>query len=349
MKKITDFDFKQKKVLVRCDFNVPLKEGKILDDFRIKKAIPTIKFLKERKAKVILMSHLGKPAGKEIEELRLDPIAKRLEKLIKQKIKKVNSCVGEMVEKEVNNLKNGEVLMLENLRFYPGEEKNESVFVQNLAKLGEIFINEAFSASHRAHASIVGVPRILPSGIGFWFEKEILNLEKFTKEYQHPLVVLIGGKKIKDKAPLVEKFSEIADWILVNHLIWKEIQETKIKLKFPERILPPVDGKNDFLDIGPKTIKLFSEKIKEAKTIFWNGPFGKIEEKKFQTGTKRLAEAIAKSKGFSLVGGGETIEFINSLKMVKKFSFVSTGGGALLEFLVGKKLPGLEVLGYYGN
>ncbi len=352
MRKITDFEVFGKKVLVRVDFNVPTKKGKILDDFRIKKALPTIEYLNQKRAKTILISHLGDPEGKVVEELRLDCVAAHLGKLIKKKVKKIDQCLGEKVKEAINFLKEGEVLMLENIRFCPEEEKNDENFAKNLASLGEIFINEAFSVSHRAHASIVGVPKFLPSAIGFLFEEEIKNIEKFLKDYQRPLVVLIGGKKIKDKAPLIEKFSEIADFILVNHPIWEEIKKSQIKLKFPEKVLAPVDGYNETnipKDIGPKTIKIFSEKIKSAKTIFWNGPFGKIEEKKYQKGTKAIVKAILKSKALSLIGGGETIEFTNKLKLTNKFSFASTGGGALFNFLAGKRLPGLEVLGYYGN
>jgi 3-phosphoglycerate kinase len=352
MKRIIDFNFSGKRVLVRCDFNVPLKKGKILDDFRIRKTLPTIEFLTKKKAKVILISHLGDPNGKVIEELRLDPIAKRLRKLLKKKVLKLNECLGDEVKKATSSLKEGEILILENVRFYPQEEENDLSFAKEISELGEIFINEAFSVSHRAHASIVGIPKFLPSGIGLLFEKEISFLENFLKEYKRPLVTLIGGKKIKDKAPLVEKFLEIGDKILINHLIAKEIKEGKVKVKFPEKILSPIDGvdkKGEHFDIGPKTIKIFSEEIMKAKTIVWNGPFGKIEEKKYQRGTREIAKSILKSKAISLIGGGETIEFTNKLRITEKFSFASTGGGAFLNFLAGKRLPGLEVLGYYGN
>lgn len=341
-----------KRVIVRCDFNVPLEGNKILDDFRIKKTLPTIQFLLRERAKIILISHLGKPEGKVVEELRLDPIAKRLSKLLKKKVYKLEDCIGEKVEKIVSSLKEGEIVLLENIRFYPGEEANDLDFAQKIAKLGEIFINEAFSVSHRPHASVFSLAKILPAGIGILFEQEITNLKNFLENYQKPLVVLMGGKKIKDKAPLIEKFSQMADCILVNHLIGKEIKEGKVKLENPEKIISPVDGvdcNGECLDIGPKTINIFVEKIKNAKTIFWNGPMGKIEEKKYEKGTKKIAETIIKSKCFSLIGGGETLEFTNRLKITEKFSFASTGGGAMLEFLAGKKLPGLEVLGYYGN
>jgi len=348
LRKLKDFQFERKRVLVRCDFNVPIKNGKILDDFRIRKTIPTINFLKEKGAKIILISHFGDPEGKVVEELRLDPVAEHLQKLINQKIIKLNEAIGENVERKVNSLKEGEILMLENIRFYPGEQKNDPDFAKSLAKLGEIFINEAFSVSHRAHASVVGLAKILPSGIGFLFEKEMRVLENFLKNYKRPLVALVGGRKVKDKAPLIEKFSEIGDWVLVNHLIWKEIKEGKAKIKVKENVLFPVDGKDES-DIGPKTIQIFREKILKAKIIFWNGPFGKIEDERYIEGTKKLAEAILESKAFSLIGGGETIEFTNKLGITQKFSFASTGGGALLKFLAGERLPGLEALGYYGD
>jgi len=345
--KLNQGNFEGKRVLVRCDFNVPIENGKVLDDFRILKALDTIKFLIEKKAKVILISHFGDPEGKRIESLSLDPVAKRLEELLNQKVKKLNEAIGEEVEKEVSSMKEGEVLLLENIRFYPGEENCDLEFGENLAKLGELFVNEAFSVCHRKHASVYLLPKLLPSFFGFQLERELENLENFLKNYQRPLVCLIGGKKIKDKAPLVKKFSEIGDWVLVNHLIWEELIKSQIEIEHKEKILPPVDGVDENKDIGEKTLEIFKEKIKSAKTIFWNGPFGKIEEEKYSKGTKELAMAILESSAFSLIGGGETIEFANRLKITEKFSFASTGGGAMLKFLAGEKLPGLEALGYY--
>ena len=316
VKTIKDFDFKGKRVLVRCDFNVPFEGEKILDDFRIRVALPTLNYLREKKAKIILISHLGDPEGKVIEELRLDKVAKHLEKLIGDKVEKLDSILGKEVKEKVFSLKDGEILMLENIRFDQREQKNDFEFAKELAKLGQFFVNEAFSVSHRAHATVVSLPKILPSFIGFLFEKEIRVLENFLKNYQKPLVALIGGKKVKDKAKLIQKFSEIADFVFVNHLIKKELEKEKIKL---------------------------------AKTIFWNGPFGRIEKKEYQRGTEEIVRAILESKAFSLIGGGETIEFTNYLGVTQKFSFASTGGGAMLKFLAGEKLPGLEVLGYYGD
>lgn len=337
-------NLKEKKVILRCDFNVPLKKGKILDDFRIKAAFPTIKYLLSKKAQILLISHLGDPKGKKVEELSLKPIANYLKRKLGVKI-----TLFKEIPQELHFSGKKEIFLLENIRFWEGEEKCEMEFAKKIAQLGEIYVNEAFSVSHRKHASVYLLPQLLPSYLGLCFEKEIKNLEKFLKSPKRPLVVLVGGAKIETKAPLIEKFLEMADWILVNHLIWKEIQEKTPNLQNSPKIIHPCDKKGEDFDIGPQTLKVFEEKIKTAKTIFWNGPFGKIEDKKFQEGTKEIAKMILKSKAYSLVGGGETIEFLNSLKVLKKFSFVSTGGGAMLEFLSGKRLPGLEVLGYYGT
>jgi phosphoglycerate kinase len=347
MKTIEQGNFEGKKVLVRCDFNVPIENGKVIDDFRIRKSLETINFLSEKKAKVILISHFGDPEGKRVEELSLNPVAQKLKELLKKEVKKLNETIGEKVKEEVLSMKEGEILLLENVRFYPGEEICDPDFGKELSSLGEIFVNEAFSVCHRKHASVYLLAKILPAFCGFQLKEELENLENFLNNYQKPLVCLIGGKKIKDKAPLVKKFLEMADWILVNHLIWEELTRLDIKIEKENKILFPVDGIDEKSDIGEKTLKIFKEKIESAKTIFWNGPFGKIEQEKYSKGTENLAKAILESKAFSLIGGGETIEFINKLKITEKFSFVSTGGGAMLKFLSGEKLPGLEALGYY--
>jgi len=322
VKTLKDFDFKNKRVLVRVDFNVPLsKQGEILDDFRIKETLPTIKYLIEKDARVILMSHLGNPGGKFVKELKLEPVSKRLAELLGQKIE-----------------------LLENLRFNPGEESNDENFAKELAKKGDIYINDAFGACHRAHASIVGVPKFLPSGAGFLLEKEVECLTRLSTNPEKPLVAVIGGAKVETKVAVIDKISEKADFILVSGLIGKGVIGQKIALKHPEKIVFPVDETGGGKDVGPKTIKLFKEKISQAKTIFWNGPLGKIEEEAFAIGTKEIAEAIAESNAFTVVGGGETVEFITKLGLMGKFGHVSSGGGAMLAFLSGEKLPGLEAL-----
>ena len=322
MKTFKDFDVRGKRVLVRADFNVPLSEqGEILDDFRIRETLPTIKYLLKREAKVILMSHLGDPGGKFVKELQLNPVAERLTELL-----------GQNVE------------LLENLRFNPGEESNDENFAKELAQKGDIYINDAFGACHREHASIVGVPKFLPSGAGFLLEREVASLTKLKTNPEKPLVAIIGGAKVETKVRVINKISEKAKFVLISGLIGKGVVGQKITLKYPDKIVFPVDETGGGKDIGPETIRLFKEKISQAKTIFWNGPLGKIEEEEFTKGTAEIAQAIAQSKAFSVVGGGETVEFITKLSLVGKFSHVSSGGGAMLTFLSGDKLPGLEAL-----
>ena len=350
MKTVRDFNVKGKKVLVRCDFNVPLNEKKeILDDFRIRKTIPTIEYLIKNGAKIILISHLGRPVSNEsqISEYSLRPVVLKLEQLLNQGVEFLDDCVGEKVESKVEEIKPGGIVLLENLRFHKEEKENNFKFAKSLAELGDIFINDAFGVSHRVHASIVGIPKFLPSGIGFLFEKEIKSLDKIIKNPEKPLIAIIGGKKVETKAGVINKISEIADFILIGHLIQKEISEKKITIIHSLKILKPIDNSNkdnNSFDIGPKTINLFKEKIKGAKTIFWSGPLGKIEEKNFQTGSREIAKAIIESGAFSVVGGGETVEFLNEIKMTEKFNHVSTGGGAMLQYLAGEELPGLKAL-----
>jgi len=340
MRTLKDFEVKGKRVLVRCDFNVPLaqKRGIILDDFRIKQTLPTIKYLIEKGAKLLLMSHLGRPGGKVVESLRLTPIQNRLMEYLDVQVSKAPDCVGEEIEKWSREMQPGEILLLENLRFHKEEEENNEGFAKELAKLGDIFINDAFAVCHRNHASIVRIPKYLPSGAGFLLEKEVKVLSQIIKKPKKPLIVIIGGSKVEDKAKMAERLSEIADFSLLGNLIAKEIKEKK-----SEKILHPIDNKKN-RDIGEKTIKIFKEKIFKAKTIFWAGPLGKIEEKKYQKGTKEIAKAIIDSGAFSVVGGGETVEFINKIGLIEKFNHVSVGGGAMLAFLAGEKLPGLEAL-----
>ena len=394
MKTLESFDVRQKRVLVRCDFNVPLgyegkwakraspsslstraaakgeeedlsssptrvatkdrkeiylfdsfpKEMKILDDFRIRETLPTINYLIEKEAKVILMSHLGRPEGRVVRKLRLTPIQDRLMEYLDLSIVKAEDCVGKEIEKWTHEMQPGEILLLENLRFHKEEEENDDGFAQNLAKLADIYINDAFGASHRNHASIVGVPKYLPAGAGFLLEKEIKILTQLMENSQKPLIAIIGGAKVEEKAKLINKISEVADFILIGGLIKREIEAKNIKLKYPQKSIKPIDeieGK----DIGPKTVELFKEKIFSAKTIFFNGVLGMTEKEEFSQGTEEILKAIAKSKSFSVIGGGDMTQVINKLGLVDKFSHISTGGGAMLEFLSGEKLPGIEVLG----
>jgi len=369
MKTLKDFNFQGKRVLLRTDFNVPLNEkGDILDDFRIKAAMPTIEYLTKNRAKIIIISHLGRPSGrpnpkseirnpKQIPKFKiqnskhkkysLKPVAKRLEKLLKKKIKFLDDCIGKEVKKEIAKMKVGDVVLLENIRFYKEEEENNPQFAEELVQLGDIYINDAFAVCHRSHASITSLPKFLLSGIGFSVEKEIKALEQLALKPKKPLIAIIGGAKAKTKVKLINKLSEIADYVLIGHLIQKEIKQENIQLENPQKIIEPIDalvenGKD--LDIGPKTIQLFQEKISQAKTIFWNGPFGKIEEKKFSQGTLVIAKAILKSEAYSVIGGGDTNAFLDKYNLRDGFSFISTGGGAMLDYLVDGKLVGIEVL-----
>ena len=345
MKTLKDFNFKNKRVLVRCDFNVPLNErGEILDDFRIKRTITTIEYLLANKARVILMSHLGRPKGRVAEELRLDSVQKKLAEYLSLSILKASDCVGPEIEKMSKTIQPGEILLLENLRFYKEEEENDEGFAKDLSRLGDIYVNEAFSVSHRSHASVVGVPRILPACIGFQLEKEIKILGILLKNPEKPLVAVIGGKKVDDKAAVINRLSETADFILVSGLIQKEIKEKNLKFKNPEKIINPMDETGEGRDIGPKTLELFEEKINKAKTVFWSGPVGAVEQEEFCLGSKGIAEAIVKSNAFSAVGGGDTVEFVRRFGLAEKFSHISLGGSAMLKFLSGEEMPGLKVL-----
>ncbi len=343
MRILKDFNFKNKKVLVRVDFNVPFSDkGDISDDFRIKASLPSLEYLIEKKAKIILISHLGRPEGKFVKKYSLKPIVLRLKKLLKRKIIFFSDCLGEKVEKEIKKTKTGDIVLLENLRFYKEEEKNDKRFAKNLARLADIFINDAFSVCHRAHASVVGITKYLPSAGGFLLEKEIELLSQIIKSPKRPLVVIIGGKKIANKAKVAERFSEMADFLLVGGLVADEIKKGKIEIK-SEKVSFPIEGRKS-LDIGSKTVEIFKEKIEKAKTIFWAGPLGKIEDEKYQKGTKAIARAIIKSGAFSVIGGGDTIEFINKVGLASRFDHVSIGGGAMLDFLAGEKMPGIEAL-----
>ena len=380
MRTLRDFDVKGKRVLVRCDFNIPLNEKKeITDDFRILQTLPTIKYLIEKGAKIILMSHLGK--GKD----SLGSAAKRLEELLKKKVKFLDDCIGEKVGKEVEKMQSGEIILLENLRFHKEEEENDENFAKELAKLGDIYINDAFGACHRAHASIVGVPKYRPAGTGFLLEKEINVLSKVLKNPSRPLIAIIGGVKISTKIRVIEQFLKTADHLLLGGKIFepllqvKEVlvgrpwleeeiieQVKKINLTDPKIHLPidslvclpnleegysrkagigSIRKEEEIFDIGPETIKLFSNLIKEAKMLVWSGPLGYFEREPFDGGSKAIAQAIVRNHtAFKIAGGGDTDAFLTKYNFRDKFDHVSTGGGAMLEFLSGEKLPGITAL-----
>lgn len=373
-----------KKVLVRADFNVSLdEEGKVIDDFRLRATIPTIRHLLGKNCRIILAAHFGRPRNGENEEFSLKPVAEKLAELLKKEVKLAKDCVGPETKKETDFLKEGEILLLENLRFYPEEETNDENFAKNLASLAEIYINDAFGVSHRAHASVEAITKFLPSYAGLLLEKEILNLERAKNNPEHPLVVIFGGSKISTKLKVIANFLEKADKILLGgalantllyakgltvgrSLIEKDILPELEKILASPRIHLPIDavvcinpeGRGGYqigpigqtsdnemiLDIGPKTEKDFADVVAGARMVVWNGPMGLFEKEAFSHGTKALGEAISQSQAFSVVGGGETVAFLEKLGLINKFNFVSTGGGAMMEFLAGEKLPGLLAL-----
>jgi 3-phosphoglycerate kinase len=345
MKKLEDFAVNNKRVLVRCDFNVPLDEkGNILDDFRIVQSMATIQYLLSKKAKVILISHLGEPEGNVIENLKLTKVGRRLQELLGLPVVKSHDCIGSEVAHEVSLLRGGELLLLENVRFHKEETLNDIHFATQLASLGEIYINDAFADCHRSHASIVGIAPFLPHGMGKLLEKEIHYLSKVVKNPTRPLAVLVGGIKVDTKAKFINHILALADTVMVSGLIQKEIVQENLQFEHPEKILPPV-GELGSLDINEETITLYKEKIMSAKTIVWNGPFGKFEEAPHAKGTLALAKAIIESKALSIVGGGETVAFLKKEGLMNQFSHISTGGGAMLDYLSGDELPGLQALG----
>lgn len=385
---LKDEELKGKRVLVRVDFNVPIKNGVITDDRRIKEALPTIKYLIEKNAKVILVSHLGRPKGFQ-DDLRLDPVAKRLEELLGKPVKKLNDCVGEEVEKEINSLEEGDVVLLENIRFYKEEEANDPEFAKKLAKLADLYVNDAFGTAHRAHASTAGVANYIPGVAGLLMKKEIEIMGKALEDPERPFVCILGGAKVSDKIGVIKNLINKVDVLLIGggmmftflkslgYEIGKSIvEEDKLDLakelmnlakEKGVRLILPKDAivvkeikedapitvkevdkfeKDDIgVDIGPKTIEEFREEILKAKTIVWNGPMGIFEIPPFAKGTKAIAEAIAENKNcISIVGGGDSAAAIQMLGLEDKFTHISTGGGASLEFLEGKELPGVAVL-----
>ncbi len=366
MQTLKDIDVTNKRILVRCDFDVPIdKNDRVADDFRIKASLATIKYLIKNKAKIILLAHLDRPKGKRIPSLSLGPVQDKLTELLELSVLKAPNCVGKAVEEAVAELQPSEILLLENLRFHPEEKKNSRSFAKKLAKLGDIFVNEAFANSHRSHASMVSISQFLPAVAGLHIAQEVETLTKIINRPKHPLTVVIGGAKALTKIKVIENLSKIADFILLGgvtaNVLLKSrrfnigksktdqvaedyLKKTNLdwsKIHLPTDFIP---SKSLILDIGPKTAKTFAEIIAKSKTIIWSGPMGVFEKEKFASGTKKVAKAIAKSSGFSLVGGGDTIAALNKLYLLEKIDYISTGGGAMLEFLAGNKLSGIEAL-----
>lgn len=390
MAKLTlkDIDLKNKVVLVRADFNVPLDANlNITDDIRIQATLPTLKYILEKGAKkLVIMSHLGRPDGKPVAKYSLKPVAARLEGLLGQNVLFLNDCVGDNIKQDIDKSKD-KIILLENLRYHAEEEANDPGFAKQLASLADIFVNDAFGTAHRAHASTEGVTHFLKSAAGFLLEKEIKYLGGAVSNPQKPFMVILGGAKVTDKIGVIENLLPKCDAILVGggmaytflkaqgkQIGNSKLEKDKLDLaksileqakKLNKEILLPIDNlvvdnidpsaKTEIVadnipegkiavDIGPKTIKLFEDKLKFAKTIVWNGPVGIFEMDNFSKGTQSLAEFIATLKTTSIIGGGDTAAAIAKFKLEEKMSHISTGGGASLEFLEGKTLPGIAAL-----
>lgn len=388
-KTMKELDVKGKRVFCRVDFNVPMKDGAVTDDTRIRAALPTIQYLSDQGAKVILASHLGRPKGEVKEELRLTPVAARLSQLFGKEVKKVDEAFGEAVQQEIATMKEGDVLLLENVRFYPGEEKNDEELAKQFAALADVYVNDAFGAAHRAHASTEGIAHHLPAAAGFLMEKELEVLGKALADPERPFTAIIGGAKVKDKIDVIDHLLDKVDNLIIGgglaftfvkaqgYEIGKSLlEEDKIELakqfmkKAEDRgvaFLMPVDAvvANKFsedaevrvvdiedipedwmaLDIGPKTSSLYKAAVHSSKLVIWNGPMGVFEMDKFAEGTKAVAEALAEAEDtYSVIGGGDSAAAVEKFNLADKMSHISTGGGASLEFMEGKQLPGVVAL-----
>jgi len=386
---VKDVDLTGKKILIRVDFNVPVKDGKVTDASRIIKALPTIKYILEQKGtSLVVMSHFGRPKGEKDPAFSMKPVGLEFSKLLGKPIIQAEDVIGSEVEQQVKDLKVGEVLLLENLRFYPGEKKNDVEFAKKLASYGQIYINDAFGTAHRAHASTEGVAHFLPAYGGFLMEKEVKFMGPLLDNPAKPFVAIIGGSKVSSKITVLESLSKTCNTIVIGggmaytfdkalgHTIGKSLKEddyldtAKNFLKLAKErnvnVILPVDHvcaeefKEDSkpividgvdipdnlmgMDIGPKTVGLVVDAIKDAKSIVWNGPMGVFEFDSFANGTLKVAQAVADCKGTTVVGGGDSVAAVNKFNLADKIDHVSTGGGASLEFLEGKTLPGIKAL-----
>ena len=332
MKSVKEAEVFGKRVVVRCDFDVPIKEGKIVDDTRINDSIPTLKYLLDKGAKLVLISKMGRPKFRD-PNLSFKLILPEVSEKLGREVVIKDSIEGGFSE---------EVVLLENIRFWPEEEKNDPEFSKKLASVGDIYVNECFATSHRTDASIVGIPEILPAFAGLNLIKEVIELEKILENHEKPLIAIIGGAKIETKLPAIYNLAKVSDTVLVGGILMFEVGGQTL----PENVVIAPDD-IDQKDIGPKSVDTFSKIIQGAKTIVWNGPMGVFEEEKYSDGTKRVAEAVALADAHTIVGGGDTIAAMEKYNLLGKIDYVSSGGGAMLDFLSGKKLPGLIALDYY--
>ncbi|KGP72875.1 phosphoglycerate kinase [Pontibacillus yanchengensis Y32] len=387
-KSIQDVDVKGKKVFCRVDFNVPMQDGEVTDDSRIRAAIPTIQYLIEQGAKVILASHLGRPKGEAVEELRLDPVAKRLSNLMDRTVTKTDEAYGSEVDEAISQMESGDVLLLENVRFYPGEEKNDAELAKQFANLADVYVNDAFGAAHRAHASTEGIAHHIPAVAGYLMEKELRVLGNALQDPDRPFTAIIGGAKVKDKIGVIDNLIDKVDNLIIGgglaytfvkaqgYEIGKSLleedkietakeymqkaEEKGVNFVMPVDVIVGDDFSNDAntqtvdidsipadweaMDIGPKTIEKYSDIVKNSKLVIWNGPMGVFELETFAKGTKGVAEALGQTEGYTVIGGGDSAAAVEKFGYSDQMDHMSTGGGASLEFMEGKDLPGVVAL-----
>lgn len=385
---IEDIEVKGKRVLLRVDFNVPLAEGRVRDDSRIRAALPTIENLLSRKAHLVIASHLGRPKGEIVTELRMNPVADRLAELINSPLQKLDHVVGPEVESAVAAMQTGEIILLENLRFEKGEEKNDPDFARLLARPFDLYVNDAFGTAHRAHASTEGIAAYIPAVAGLLMKEEIEALSRCLEEPGRPMIAILGGAKVSDKINVIRCFLSLADLLLVGGGmantflvargyslgssfyekdllevaadLYAESEKSRCQFLLPRdlvvtkelkpgssfQVMVPEKIDDDWkaVDIGPETVALYQEKIAKSKMVVWNGPLGVYEVAPFDRGTAEIAGSVAGSEAYSVIGGGDLVAALKSLDLTQKISFISTGGGATLEFWEGKELPGISVL-----
>ena len=382
---VRDLDVGDKTVLVRVDFNVPVKDGEVTDDTRIRRALPTIRYLLEEGARPVLISHLGRPKGEPDQKYAMDPVATRLQELLGEPVEKLDAAVGPEVVEALDDWDGRGVVLLENSRFYPGETSNDPGFADQLAALADVYVDDAFGAAHRAHATTVGVPERMPAAAGLLMEEEIDYLDKVLEDPERPFVAILGGAKVSDKLGVIESLLGTADTLLIGgamgftffRALGYEVGDSLVEDDYLEEAKRLVEGAGDRLvlpvdvvvadameegaesetvavngipsgkmglDIGPETVALFEGHISGASTIFWNGPMGVFEIDAFAKGTEGVARAVAESGATSVVGGGDSVAAVNKLGLEDRMSHISTGGGASLEYVEGKELPGIAVL-----
>lgn len=385
---IEDVDVKGKRLFCRVDFNVPLEEGQITDDNRIRAALPTIRYLVEQGASLILASHLGRPKGQAVDGLRLDPVAERLADLLGRSVFKADEVIGKEVEEKADELKEGDILLLENVRFHPGEEKNDPELARAFSGLADLYVNDAFGAAHRAHASTAGIAEYLPAVAGFLMKKELDTLGQALEDPERPFTAIIGGAKVKDKIGVIDNLLDKVDNLLVGgglsytflkakgleigkslleeekldqaQAFMKKAEEQGVNLVLPADVVvsgefspdapaetvdvESIPADKEGLDIGPKTREKFAEIIGSSQLVIWNGPLGVFEFDRFAEGTFAVAQAVAESDAASIIGGGDSAAAIQKSGLANRVDHISTGGGASLELMEGKVLPGVDVL-----